>query len=148
MQARLRDGAAVHAQLRLALRPSEPSAAAHRGGVYPNLFSAHPPFQIDGNLGLTAAIAEALVQSHHGTIALLPALPPEWPSGAVRGLRVRDGVLVDIDWDDGRLSRARLLATARPTTMKVTDPDGAIGTYELAPGATVEIDGAERRSTW
>ncbi|WP_457100651.1 glycosyl hydrolase family 95 catalytic domain-containing protein [Microbacterium sp. P5_E9] len=148
MQARLRDGEAVHAQLRLALRPSEPSAAAHRGGVYPNLFSAHPPFQIDGNLGLTAAIAEALMQSHHGTIALLPALPPQWPRGSVRGLRARDGVLVDIDWDEGRLSRARLKATARATTMKVTDPDGAIGTYELAPGAMVEIDEAERRSTW
>jgi len=51
------------------------------------------------------------VQSHHGTIALLPALPPQWPSGAVRGLRARDGVMVDIDWDDGRLSRARLTAT-------------------------------------
>ena len=104
--------------------------------------------------GAAAAIAEALVQSHHGTLALLPALPPQWPSGAVRGLRARDGVVVDLEWHDGRLVRARLQATARTTTMRVTDPAGVIGTYELAPGATVTIDGSavtdpgERRTSW
>ena len=108
--ARLRDGEHAHAVLARLLGPER---------TYPNMFDAHPPFQIDGNFGGSAGILEMLVQSRGRTIHLLPALPKAWPTGSLSGVCVRGGISLDLRWRDGKLERATAFADDDKVVMLV-----------------------------
>jgi len=108
--ARLHDGNRAYKLIGDLLKP-----AGDNNGTYPNLFSAHPPMQIDGNFGGSAGIMEMLLQSHEGYIRFLPAIPDGWKDGEVKGLCVRGGATVDFSWKDGTVQQATIKATADNT---------------------------------
>ena len=132
--ARLLDGDHAYLLLQKALTPvNSRNGRGQAGGVYPNLFDAHPPFQIDGNFGAASGITEMLLQSHTGEIHLLPALPKAWPNGSVTGLCARGGFEISIDWTNGSIKQAEIRSITG-TECRIRSRDRVV-TLSLEPGA-------------
>ena len=154
--ARLRDGEHAYVFVKNLLTPVEKEGTNYSegAGVYPNLFDAHPPFQIDGNFGYTAGVTEMLLQSQNGYLDFLPALPNLWRSGRVKGLRARGGFTVDLRWANGALTEAAVhsrighacrirsaqpisVRNGKPVTVRTIAPQ--IFEFDTKPGAAYTI---------
>ncbi|HVE17265.1 MAG TPA: glycoside hydrolase family 95 protein [Chthoniobacterales bacterium] len=133
--ARMRDGNHAYDILKLLIKPSYNAETQKWGsGLYPNMFDAHPPFQIDGNFGVAAGILEMLVQSQNGEIELLPALPSVWPAGSVTGMRVRGGFEIDFKWAGGK--PAQLVVRSKGGTNCRVRFGEKVVNFAMQPGAT------------
>jgi len=130
--ARLRDGERAHNILKFLIGPRR---------TYPNMFDAHPPFQIDGNFGGAAAIAEMLMSSADDAILLLPALPSAWPTGSISGLRARGACTVDLAWRDGALEHATIVSSVGGR--KTIRAGGTERSLDLQAGKKVHLEGPE-----
>ncbi|MFC2090968.1 glycoside hydrolase family 95-like protein, partial [Bacteroidota bacterium] len=127
--ARLLDGEMAHEHIQKMFQRS----------IASNLFDMHPPFQIDGNYGYTAGLTEMLLQSHEeGILRILPALPEAWNTGSVKGLRARNGIEVDIAWEDGKLSKL-VLNPSQSSSVKIVYP-GGVEKIELVEGKRFVMD--------
>jgi alpha-L-fucosidase 2 len=131
LYARLRDAENAHQMLQQLLSARN---------TCPNLFGLHPPMQIDGNFGVTAGITEMLLQSQAGEIELLPALPKEWPTGSISGLRARDGYEVSLAWQDGKLVSATVKNVSGDGYCKVRY-GGKTLEFSIKPGKTKTLNG-------
>jgi len=143
--ARLHDGNRAYKMYRELLRYVDPDGMRTNysggGGTYPNLFDAHPPFQIDGNFGGAAAVAEMLVQSGSGEIRLLPALPDAWQNGSISGICTRGGFVVDMTWSNGKVTEA-LITSKGGNKCRVIIGNG-VHELDLKPGKKAKIKFAE-----
>ncbi|WP_430972169.1 glycoside hydrolase family 95 protein [Sunxiuqinia rutila] len=138
--ARLKDGDRAYKLFKRLLRPTGQKGTdmMSGGGSYSNLLCAHPPFQLDGNMGGCAGIAEMLLQSHTGTLELLPALPTAWKNGHVKGLKARGGFIVDMDWRDGVLVWAKI--TGNPGVMSKYRLENDVVEFEIPENGNIIIN--------
>jgi alpha-L-fucosidase 2 len=139
LMARFKQGDHAMLLVNKLLSVAENGSAKERGGVYHNLFDAHPPFQIDGNFGGAVGIAEMLVQSQQGYIDLLPALPTALPNGELKGICARGGFVLNLVWKDGKLQSLDVLSkTGNTCTIKYK---GAVQNFKTIKGKTYHFDG-------